>query len=126
MAEGEIVAEAQPTDGASAHPGGRRFGYWAGHFVVVGSMIGAGILTTSGTLLRETGNPAALLGLWALGGVLALCGALTVAELARTIEIGELGAVSPAEYEALLSEIEAMPDDEVRAYLEAEEKRERN
>ena len=50
----------------------------------------------------------------------------TVAELARTIEIGELGAVSPAEYEALLSEIEAMPDDEVRAYLEAEEKRERN
>ena len=53
-------------------------------------------------------------------------GPLTVAELARTIEIGELGAVSPAEYEALLSEIEAMPDDEVRAYLEAEEKRERN
>jgi APA family basic amino acid/polyamine antiporter len=48
-------------------------------------MIGAGILTTSGLLLRETGNPVALLGLWALGGILALCGAVTVAELATTL-----------------------------------------
>ena len=63
----------------------RRFGYWAGHFVVVGSMIGAGILTTSGELLRKTGNPGALLALWALGGALALCGALTVAELATAL-----------------------------------------
>jgi APA family basic amino acid/polyamine antiporter len=48
-------------------------------------MVGAGILTTSGTILRETGNPAALLGLWALGGVLALCGAVTIAELATAL-----------------------------------------
>src|SRR5262245_42980684 len=48
-------------------------------------MIGAGILVTSGTILRETGNPAALLGLWAVGGLLALCGAVTVAELATTL-----------------------------------------
>ena len=61
----------------------RKFGYWAGHLVVVGSMIGAGILTTSGYTLRDTGNPTALLGLWTLGGLLALCGAVTVAELER-------------------------------------------
>ncbi len=48
-------------------------------------------------------------------------GPLTVAELARVIELGELGAVSPEEYEALLQEIEAMPEDQVRALLEAEE-----
>jgi APA family basic amino acid/polyamine antiporter len=76
------VADARETDG-------RRFGYWAGHFAVVGSMIGTGILTTSGTILhdlgRPTANPAALLGLWALGGVLAVCGALTVAELATAL-----------------------------------------
>ncbi len=48
-------------------------------------------------------------------------GPLTVAELARVVELGELGAVSPEEYEALLQEIEAMPDDRVRALLEAEE-----
>jgi acyl carrier protein len=52
-------------------------------------------------------------------------GPLTVAELARAIELGELGAISPAEYEALLLEIEAMPEEDVRAYLEAEEDRER-
>ena len=79
------MAGSQRTDG-TAHPAeARRFGYWAGHFVVVGSMIGAGILTTSGVLLRETGNPAALLGLWAIGGILALCGAVTVAELATAL-----------------------------------------
>lgn len=53
-------------------------------------------------------------------------GPLTVAELARVIELGELGAVSPAEYDALLAEIERMPDDEVRAYLDAEENRGRS
>jgi len=75
---------ADPTD--AAHPtADRRFGYWAGHLVVVGSMIGAGILTTSGYTLRETANPHALLGLWALGGLLALCGAVTVAELATSL-----------------------------------------
>src|SRR5438105_10335612 len=63
----------------------RTFGYWAGHLVVVGSMIGAGILTTSGYTLRDTGNPTALLGLWTLGGLLALCGAVTVAELATAL-----------------------------------------
>ncbi|MBX9628004.1 MAG: APC family permease [Gemmataceae bacterium] len=63
----------------------RRFGYWAGHLVVMGSMIGAGILTTSGYTLRATGNPQALLALWALGGLLAVCGALTVAELATAL-----------------------------------------
>ncbi len=59
----------------------RTFGYWTGHFVVVASMIGAGILTTSGFTLRDTGNPAALLGLWLLGGMMAWAGAVTVAEL---------------------------------------------
>lgn len=76
----------QATDGSSDTPAEpRRFGYWAGHFVVVGSMIGAGILTTSGYTLKETGNPTALLALWALGGTLALCGALCVAELATAL-----------------------------------------
>lgn len=63
----------------------RRFGYWAGHLVVVGSMIGAGILTTSGFILRDTGSPLAMVALWALGGALALCGAVTVAELATSL-----------------------------------------
>jgi APA family basic amino acid/polyamine antiporter len=76
------VADHSDTDAPAES---RRFGYWAGHFVVVGSMIGAGILTTSGELLRQTGNPGAVLALWAVGGVLALCGALAIAELATAL-----------------------------------------
>jgi APA family basic amino acid/polyamine antiporter len=63
----------------------RQFGFWSAHFVVIASMIGAGILTTSGFTLRETGNPQALLGLWLLGGIMALAGAVTVAELATML-----------------------------------------
>ena len=80
------MADEAPTSDNPVHPAEpRQFGYWAGHFVVVGSMVGAGILATSGPILRDTGNPAALLGLWALGGLLAMCGAVTVAELATKL-----------------------------------------
>jgi APA family basic amino acid/polyamine antiporter len=63
----------------------RRFGYWVGHFVVVNCMVGGGILTTSGLILHDTGNVPALLGLWVLGGVIAICGALTIAEMATAL-----------------------------------------
>lgn len=63
----------------------RKFGYWAGHFVVVASMVGAGILTTSGYTLQATGNPAALITLWVVGGLMALAGACTIAELATAL-----------------------------------------
>jgi APA family basic amino acid/polyamine antiporter len=66
-------------------PPPRRFGFWTGLFVVAASMIGAGILTTSGLTLHDTGNPAALLALWAVGGLMALAGALTIAELATAL-----------------------------------------
>src|SRR5690606_20378181 len=60
----------------------RRFGFWTGLFVVVASMVGSGILTTSGYLLRDTGSHLVVLALWAVGGLVALCGTLTLAELA--------------------------------------------
>ncbi len=69
----------------SAPPPPRRFGFWTGLFVVAASMIGAGVLTTSGYTLQATGNPAAVLALWAVGGLMALCGALTIAELATAL-----------------------------------------
>lgn len=68
-----------------APPPPRRFGFWTGLFVVAASMIGAGILTTSGYTLQATGNPAAMLALWAVGGLMALCGTLTIAELATAL-----------------------------------------
>lgn len=60
----------------------RAFGFSAAYFLVIASMVGAGILTSSGFTLRDTANPAGLLVIWFLGGILALCGTVTIAELA--------------------------------------------
>jgi APA family basic amino acid/polyamine antiporter len=80
-----VADAARMTDDGTPPAEHRKFGYWVGHFAVVGSMIGAGILTTSGYILRDTGNPIGLLALWLLGGLVALCGAVTVAELATAL-----------------------------------------
>jgi APA family basic amino acid/polyamine antiporter len=65
----------------SEHPP-RGYGLATGIFVVVAGMVGAGILTSSGYTLRETGNAFGLLILWAVGGLMALCGAWCVVEMA--------------------------------------------
>ncbi len=58
-------------------------------YVTIASMVGVGILTTSGYVIKDTGSHAILLALWTVGGLLALCGALTVAELAAAMpEVG--------------------------------------
>ena len=57
--------------------------------IVIGDMIGAGIFTTSGLLLAQLHNPVLLLLLWAVGGAIALSGALSYGELgARFPEAG--------------------------------------
>jgi len=48
-------------------------------------------------------------------------GALTVAELAKAIELAELEQLSPEDYAALLAEVESLSDEEARALLAAEE-----
>jgi len=50
--------------------------------VVIGSTIGSGIFRTPAIIAQRVPEPAAMLGVWVLGGVLVLCGALTYAELA--------------------------------------------
>ena len=63
----------------------RGFGLATNTCVVVASMVGVGILTTSGYILMDTGSATLMLALWLIGGLLALCGALTVAELAAAM-----------------------------------------
>ncbi len=65
--------------------GARRVGAFTATMVVVASMVGTGVFTTSGVLLRELGSPLAVLLAWIVGGVLALCGALSYAELAAAL-----------------------------------------
>jgi APA family basic amino acid/polyamine antiporter len=52
--------------------------------LVVASMIGTGVFTTSGPLLETVGSPAAVLMVWLVGGVVSLCGALSYAEIGTT------------------------------------------
>jgi APA family basic amino acid/polyamine antiporter len=59
----------------------RGLGYFSLSNIVVGDMIGAGIFTTSGLLLAQLNDPLLLLILWGVGGVIALCGALSYGEL---------------------------------------------
>ncbi len=49
--------------------------------VVVSNVIGVGIFTTSGLLAKDLGDPRLLMGIWVIGGILALSGALCYAEL---------------------------------------------
>ncbi len=50
--------------------------------LIVGIIVGAGIYQMAPEIARGAGGPWGLLGLWALGGLLTLCGALCYAELA--------------------------------------------
>ncbi len=49
--------------------------------IVIANVIGSGIFTTPGYLARDLGSPIALLGIWVVGAVLAVAGALCYSEL---------------------------------------------
>lgn len=76
----------------------RRLGLTSATVVVIANMIGTGVFTTGGLLLAHLGSPIAVVAVWLVGGLVALCGALTYAELA-----GHYGR-NGGEY-ALLSEL---------------------
>jgi len=63
----------------------RRLGLTSAAALVVGNMIGAGVFTTSGFALADLGRPEIVLLAWVVGGVMALCGALSYGALARRI-----------------------------------------
>jgi APA family basic amino acid/polyamine antiporter len=55
--------------------------------LVVANMIGAGVFTTSGFALGDLGSPAYVLLAWVVGGLVALCGALSYGALARLMPV---------------------------------------
>jgi amino acid transporter len=60
----------------------RRLGFWSAVAVLVGSTIGGGIFRTPAVIAERVPAAGPMFGVWVLGGLLALCGALTYAELA--------------------------------------------
>jgi APA family basic amino acid/polyamine antiporter len=63
----------------------RVLGFYTAFAVVVASMIGTGVFTTLGFQVVAIHDGLALLALWLLGGVIALCGAVSYAELAAAL-----------------------------------------
>jgi basic amino acid/polyamine antiporter, APA family len=60
----------------------RRLGLLSAIAVLVGSTIGSGIFRTPAIIADRLPGPVPLLSVWVAGGLLALCGALTLAEIA--------------------------------------------
>jgi amino acid transporter len=67
-----------------SRPAPAQLSLWDAVSIIIGIIIGAGIYETPPTVLSMVGRPDVALGLWALGGLLCLFGALCYAELAST------------------------------------------
>ncbi len=63
----------------------RRLGLFPLTNIVIANMIGAGIFTTSGLLMKDLHSAAVMLALWIVGGGIAFCGALSYGELGAAI-----------------------------------------
>src|SRR5690348_7209805 len=63
----------------------RALGVWAAAAFVVTNMVGTGIFTVPAVVRTATGSGLATIGVWLLGGLVALSGALCYAELSTRI-----------------------------------------
>ena len=63
----------------------RRLGLWPSIGLVIGVTIGSGIFRTPATIAERVPDPMLMLGVWLAGGLITLCGALSVAELASKL-----------------------------------------
>jgi amino acid transporter len=77
---GSLVTEAGLASRVDRLP--RRLGVWSAAAVCVGSMIGSGIFRVPSTAAAETGTATAMMLTWVVGGLVAVCGALALAEVA--------------------------------------------
>ena len=59
----------------------RQLGFWSAVAVLIGSTIGSGIFRSPAGIADKLPGPLALLAVWVMGGLFALCGALTLAEV---------------------------------------------
>ncbi len=79
------VGEERTAEGGAGAEVDRRLGLPTAMLLVVASMVGTGVFTTTGFLLRDIGSIYAVLTSWAVGGAVALFGALAYAELVAAL-----------------------------------------
>ena len=63
----------------------KKFGFWTLTFLVIANMIGAGVFTTSGFALQDLGSPHLVVLAWAVGGAIAVTGAISYGLLVRAM-----------------------------------------
>jgi len=63
----------------------RRLGLWSAVAIVIGSVIGSGIFRSPAGVAERLPGPTAMLLVWLAGGLFALCGTLTLAEVGSAI-----------------------------------------
>jgi amino acid transporter len=63
----------------------RQLGLWSAITVVIGSTIGSGIFRSPAGIADKLPGPLPMLSVWVAGGLFAMCGALTIAELASAL-----------------------------------------
>lgn len=63
----------------------RRLGFWSSIGIVIGITIGGGIFRTPAGIAARVPDPILMLGVWVLGGIVVLCGALAFAELSASM-----------------------------------------
>jgi len=63
----------------------RRLGLWSSIGLVIGITIGGGIFRTPAGIAARVPDPMWMMGVWVLGGVIVLCGALAFAELSASM-----------------------------------------
>jgi APA family basic amino acid/polyamine antiporter len=78
-----VASSGEPGQLANGDPTERGVSFFSAVNIVVASMIGAGVYTTSGFALADLGSPLMVLAAWAIGGLLAMCGAISYGALAQ-------------------------------------------
>ena len=75
----------QVTGFGEPSPSARGFSPRTAAFLVVSSTVGAGILGTAGYVVNDAGGHAGAILVWAVGGLIAACGALSLAEVSASL-----------------------------------------
>lgn len=71
------------TDKAKQHLA--KTGFWGCTALAIANMVGTGVFTSLGFQLEELQSPLLILSLWAVGGIVAFCGAVSYAELSAML-----------------------------------------
>src|ERR1700746_4184023 len=67
----------------------RQLGLFDATMIVMGGIVGAGIFANPSEVAHRVHTPLLILGVWVLGGLIAMCGAFIWAELATRLPAAE-------------------------------------